>query len=67
MLVLSRKRGEGIQIGDQIMIRVVEIRGNRVRIAIDAPGDVGVLREELVFDTGSLAELCPQPAVAAAS
>ena len=48
MLVLSRKPMERIQIGDNVFITVVEIRGNRVRIGIDAPRDLPVLRSELL-------------------
>jgi carbon storage regulator len=47
MLVLSRKPGEQIYIGNHITITVVEIKGNRVRLGIDAPSDVSVLRAEL--------------------
>jgi carbon storage regulator len=47
MLVLSRKLMERIQIGESIVVTVLEIRGNRVRIGIDAPRDIGVLRTEL--------------------
>jgi carbon storage regulator len=47
MLVLSRKTGEEIQIDGQIKITVVKISGNRVRIGIDAPGDVHIVRQEL--------------------
>jgi carbon storage regulator len=47
MLVLSRKPGEKIHIGSDIVLTVVEVRGNRVRLAIDAPDDVRILRREL--------------------
>jgi carbon storage regulator len=47
MLVLSRKPGEQVYIGNHITITVVEIKGNRVRLGIDAPSDVTVLRAEL--------------------
>ena len=47
MLVLSRKDGESIRIGDDILVRISEIRGGRVKIAIDAPRDVRVRRSEL--------------------
>ncbi len=47
MLVLSRKLNEAIQIGDRITLRVVQIRGNRVRLGIEAPANVRVLRSEL--------------------
>ncbi len=47
MLVLSRKSMEDILIGDSVVVHVLEIRGNRVRIGIDAPKDINVLRTEL--------------------
>jgi carbon storage regulator len=52
MLVLSRKPGERIYIGDHIVLTVVAIQGNRVRLGIDAPTSVEIQREEL---------LCRQP------
>jgi carbon storage regulator len=48
MLVLSRKLNETIIIGDDIRIKVVGISGSQVRIGIEAPGDVKVMREELL-------------------
>ncbi len=47
MLVLSRKAGEKIQIGDGITLEVRRVAGNRVTLAIDAPKDVRILRGEL--------------------
>lgn len=47
MLVLSRKEGERIRIGDSIVVTVVRAGGDKVRIGIEAPGDVIVLRDEL--------------------
>lgn len=47
MLVLSRKPGERIRIGDDIAVTVVRIGPNTVRIGIDAPRDMSILREEL--------------------
>jgi len=47
MLVLSRKSMERIQIGDNIIVTVLEIRGNKVRIGIEAPKDIHVRRTEL--------------------
>jgi carbon storage regulator len=47
MLVLSRKRDESIVIGDSITIKVVEVKGNRIRLAISAPREVPVRRGEL--------------------
>jgi carbon storage regulator len=48
MLVLSRKLGESIVIGDNIRVTVVGVNGGKVRIGIEAPADILVLREELV-------------------
>jgi carbon storage regulator len=48
MLVLNRKRGEKVVIGHSITLTVVEVRGNRVRLAIDAPEEMRILRAELV-------------------
>ena len=47
MLVLTRNRDEKIMIGDNIIITIVEIRGDKVRIGIEAPRDVSVHREEI--------------------
>ena len=47
MLVLSRKAGEQIIIGDNICVTVVAVRGNQVRIGINAPGEISIVREEL--------------------
>jgi carbon storage regulator len=48
MLVLSRKRDERIVIGDNIVITVVEVRGDKVRLGIDAPTEVPVHRQEVL-------------------
>ena len=47
MLVLCRKSTESIHIGDSVVVTVLEIRGNNVRIGIDAPKEIPVLRSEL--------------------
>ncbi|WP_019880546.1 carbon storage regulator CsrA [Succinispira mobilis] len=47
MLVLSRKSKQSIVIGDEIMLTVVEIKGDVVKLAIDAPRDVNIYRGEL--------------------
>jgi len=47
MLVLSRKLGETLMIGGEITVRVIEVKGNTVRLGIDAPRQVPVLRSEL--------------------
>ena len=49
MLVLTRKRDERIMIGDQISLMVVDIRGDKVRLGIEAPAEVAVHRSE-VYD-----------------
>ncbi len=47
MLVLSRQRDESIMIGDNIVITVVDIRGDKVRLGIDAPTEIPVHRQEV--------------------
>lgn len=47
MLVLSRKPGEKIHIGDNITITVTYVKGNRVKLGIEAPEDVSIVRGEL--------------------
>ena len=49
MLILSRKINEKIMIGDDISISIIDIRGDQVRIGVDAPKSVKVFRQE-VFD-----------------
>ncbi|MGH9175442.1 MAG: carbon storage regulator CsrA [Vicinamibacterales bacterium] len=49
MLVLSRQRDESIVIGDQIVITIVDIRGDKVRLGIQAPTEIPVHRQE-VYD-----------------
>ncbi len=56
MLVLSRKKDEKIMIGENISIMVVEIRGDKVRLGIEAPRDVTVHRQE-VFEAIKRREL----------
>lgn len=47
MLVLSRQKGEVIVIGDNIRIAIVDVRGDKVRLGIEAPKSVSVHREEI--------------------
>ncbi|WP_303969756.1 carbon storage regulator CsrA [Sporosarcina ureae] len=48
MLVLSRKAGETIQIADNIKIKILEIKGDTVRVGIEAPKSVDIVRGELI-------------------
>ncbi|MGN7387125.1 carbon storage regulator CsrA [Sporosarcina sp. SAFN-015] len=48
MLVLSRKTNETIKIGDDIELRILEVKGDTIRIGIEAPKTVDILRGELV-------------------
>jgi carbon storage regulator len=50
MLVLTRRVDERIMIGDSITVTVLEVRGDSVRLGIDAPRDVEIVREELRAD-----------------
>lgn len=50
MLVLSRKKNEKIVIDENIVITIVEIRGDKVRLGIDAPRDVAIHRSEVWLD-----------------
>lgn len=67
MLVLSRKLGETVVIGNGIRVTVVSVRGNKVRLSIDAPEDVRILRSELAcwLDDGAAEAGERQDAVAA--
>ncbi|MFA5052395.1 MAG: carbon storage regulator CsrA [Patescibacteria group bacterium] len=47
MLVLTRKRGESITIGDNVRVSVLRTRGSQVRLGIEAPDDTVVHREEI--------------------
>ena len=47
MLVLSRKQGESVVIGNDILVTVLEVRGDQIRLGIDAPRSVTVHREEV--------------------
>ena len=74
MLVLSRQRDESIMIGDNVVITIVDIRGDKVRLGIEAPGEIPVHRQEVYeaiqrencragkLATDDLRELaCPSP------
>lgn len=53
MLVLSRKPGESLIIGDGIKVTVVEVKGDSIKIGIEAPKDVPVWRKELVDEVST--------------
>jgi carbon storage regulator len=52
VLVLTRRKNQSIKIGDDIVITVLEVRGDQIRLGITAPRDVQVYREELLGDAG---------------
>ena len=55
MLVLTRREGERIALGDDILVTVVSIQGNKIRLGVSAPDDVTIRRGELLLDVeGSL-------------
>lgn len=47
MLILTRRVGETLMIGDNVTVTVLGVKGNQVRIGVDAPRDVSVHREEI--------------------
>lgn len=53
MLVLSRKVGESVVIGDDVTVTILEVRGDIVRVGIDAPRSVAVHRAELLEQLGT--------------
>jgi carbon storage regulator len=64
MLVLSRKLGEKIVIGDNIVVTVVKIDRNQIRIGIEAPQEVAVYREEISpARTGNAKPTSSEPAL----
>ncbi len=59
MLVLSRKERQRIKLGESIVVTVVRVSGDRVRLGIEAPADVVVLREELDVEGAPVAAVSP--------
>jgi carbon storage regulator len=47
MLILTRRVGESLKVGEEITVTVLGVKGNQVRIGVDAPRDVSVHREEI--------------------
>lgn len=66
MLVLTRKLDESLRIGDDIKITVLRVKGNTVRIGIEAPRDVRVIRSELKMNDGCAPESGDSSATVAA-
>lgn len=63
MLVLTRRKNESIVIDEQIRITIVEVRGDKVRVGIEAPKEVPVHREEIKAEIDSKAALGADPQV----
>lgn len=62
MLVLNRKSEEQILIGNGICVKVLSVKGNTVRIGIEAPEEVTILRGELAVELGNeIAQMTPSP------
>ena len=62
MLVLSRKETQRIRVGDSIVVTIVKVAGDKVRVGIEAPSDVLVLRDELeAWDETSAPSNRPSP------
>lgn len=59
MLVLSRKEGERVRIGKDILVAVVSIRGDSVRLGFKAPAQIEIMREEIKEPTGALPVVRP--------
>jgi len=55
MLVLTRRPGEDVYIGDDIFVRIIGVKGNQVKVGITAPDDLHILRGELL---GELPLMC---------
>ena len=50
MLILTRRIGETVNIGEDVEVTVVAVKGNQVRLGIKAPKDINVVREELLYE-----------------
>ncbi|WP_263431244.1 carbon storage regulator CsrA [Nocardioides sp. TRM66260-LWL] len=61
MLVLSRRVGESVVIGDDVTITILEVRGDVVRVGIDAPRSVAVNRAELLQELGDSNQAAASP------
>lgn len=61
MLVLTRKKGEGIVIGKDIKITLLEVKGDGVKIGIEAPKSVNICRQEIYTDIESVNKISSIP------
>lgn len=61
MLVLNRKKGETIVIGDNIRLTVIDVQGDQVKIGIDAPKNVSIYREEIYQEVITANRQASQP------
>lgn len=66
MLVLSRKKGEAILIGNDIELSILEIIGDTVKIGIKAPSEIGILRKELYVSVEHMNQNAEKSSITAA-
>ena len=62
MLVLSRKVGQSIIIGNNIHVKIVEVRGQQVRLGVEAPESVSIIREEIHSEVADINRQAAEPA-----
>ncbi len=55
MLILTRRAGESLLIGDEVSVTVLSVKGGQVRLGVDAPRDIAVHREEVISQSAVLA------------
>lgn len=67
MLVLSRRVGDSVVIGDDVTVTVLEVRGDVVRLGVDAPRDVAVRRQELLTELADSNRAAASPSPTAVS
>ena len=61
MLILTRRVGEALHIGEQVVVKVLSVRGGQVRLGIDAPREIKVNRDEVVNPRSKQQERRPEP------